>query len=229
MTPDRSIRTYRHRRGRLGAASSAALDRGRDLLVPLDGRPLDPVALFGRAAPLVVEVGCGMGEAAAAMAAADPGRNLLAVDVHLAGLGRLLRRIEENGLTNVRVAEGDAIELLDHLLPAGSLAEVRVFFPDPWPKSRHAKRRLLQRPFVDLVADRLQPGGRLHVATDWAPYVEQVRDLLRAHPLFELVHEGPRPANRPLTRFERRGLAAGRPSYDLVVARAEAGLREPGR
>ena len=214
-----TVRSYRLRRGRLSATTADALDRLGDLLLPVDGRPLDLPALFGRAAPLVVEVGSGMGEATAAMAAADPGRDLLAVDVHVQGLGRLLRRIEDDGLTNVRACEGDAVVLLRDMLAPGSLDEVRVYFPDPWPKARHVKRRLVQRPFVDLVATRLRPGGLLHVATDWPPYAEQVRDALLPHPSFEVVVDGPRPAHRPVTRFEQRGLDAGRPSYDLVVRR----------
>jgi tRNA (guanine-N7-)-methyltransferase len=177
------------------------------------------VRLFGRAAPLVVEVGSGMGEATAAMAAADPARNLLAVDVHLQGLGRLLRRIEELRLTNVRVAEGDAVVLLRDMLPPESLDELRVYFPDPWPKARHAKRRLVQQGFLDLAAHRLRPGGTLHIATDWAPYADQVRALMTTHPSYDVVHEGSRPASRPVTRFEQQGLDAGRTSYDVVSRR----------
>jgi tRNA (guanine-N7-)-methyltransferase len=200
----------------MGATTAAALERLADQLVTVDGSPLDVRALFGRSAPLVVEVGSGMGEATAQMAAADPARDVLAVDVHVQGLGRLLRRIEDLGLTNVRVAEGDAVIVLRDMLPAGSIDEVRVFFPDPWPKARHAKRRLVQQHFLDLVATRLGPGRVLHVATDWAPYAEQVRDLLHKHPAYEVVSEGSRPAHRPVTKFEQQGLAAGRTSYDIV-------------
>ena len=202
----------------MGATTGAALDRLGVLLVPITSESLDVPDLFGRTAPLVVEIGCGMGEATAAMAAADPDRNVLAVDVHVQGLGRLLRRIEEQELTNVRVAEGDAVVLLRQMLPPGSVDEVRVFFPDPWPKARHAKRRLVQRPFVELVADRLRRGGRLHVATDWPPYAKDIRDLLANHPAYEVQHEGARPPHRPITRFEQRGHDAGRPSFDLVAA-----------
>ena len=214
-----TVRSYRHRRGRLSATTADALDRLGELIVPVDGRPLDVPALFGRVAPLVVEVGSGMGEATAHMAAADPGRDVLAVDVHVQGLGRLLRRVEEGGLTNVRVAEGDAVVLLRDMLGPASVDEVRVYFPDPWPKARHVKRRLVQRAFLDLVASRLGAGGRLHVATDWAPYAEQVSALLGAHPAYEVVHEGARPEHRPVTRFEQRGLDAGRTSYDILARR----------
>ena len=214
-----TVRSYRLRRGRLSATTADALDRLGDLLVPVDGRPLDLPALFGRTASLVVEVGSGMGEATAAMAAADPARDVLAVDVHVQGLGRLLRRAEDEGLRNVRVAEGDAVVLLRDMLPPDSVDEVRVYFPDPWPKARHVKRRLVQAAFADLVASRLRLGGVLHVATDWPPYAEQLRAVLGAHPSFTVVREGERPEHRPVTRFEQRGLDAGRPSYDLVVRR----------
>ena len=213
------MRSYRHRRGRMGAATTAALERRRDEIVDIDGTPLDVDAVFGRTAPLVLEIGSGMGEATAAMAASDPDRNLLAVDVHLQGLGRLLRRAEELGLTNVRVADGDAVLLLRDMLGPDSVDEVRVFFPDPWPKSRHAKRRLVQQGFLDLVATRLRPGGVLHLATDWTPYAEQVRELVHRHTSYDVVYEGPRPPHRPLTRFEQQGLAAGRTSYDVISRR----------
>ena len=212
-------RSYRHRRGRMSPSTEEALARLGDQVVEIPGPPLDLAALFGRVAPLVVEIGSGMGEATAAMAAADPDRDLLAVDVHVQGLGRLLRRVEEAGLTNVRVAEGDAVVLLQEMVDDGAVDEVRVFFPDPWPKARHHKRRLVQAPFLDLVARRLRPGGRLHVATDWAPYAEQVSRTLRAHDAFAVEQEGTRPAHRPVTRFEQQGLDAGRSSWDVVSRR----------
>src|SRR3954464_3797384 len=126
-----TVRSYRHRRGRMGATTAAALERLGDQIVAVDDKPLDVAALFGRAAPLVVEIGSGMGEATAELAAADPGRDVLAVDVHVQGLGRLLRRVEDLGLTNVRVAEGDAVVLLRDMLLPGAVDEVRIFFPDP--------------------------------------------------------------------------------------------------
>lgn len=218
MSRDAAIRSYRHRRGRMGATTMAALERLGDRIVAVEHTPLDAVSLFGRAAPLIVEIGSGMGEATATMAAADPSRDLLAVDVHRQGLGRLLRRVEDLGLTNVRVAEGDAVILLRDMLVPAAVDELRVFFPDPWPKARHAKRRLVQQGFLDLVAMRLRPGGRLHIATDWDPYAEQVGALLRRHQSYDVVHEGPRPVHRPVTRFEQQGLAAGRASYDVIAA-----------
>lgn len=184
-------------------------------------QPLAAAQVFGRAAPLVLEIGSGMGEATVAMATADPGRDVLAVEVHTPGVGALLRRIELAGLTNVRVVEADAVEVLRDLLAPGSLDEVRVFFPDPWPKSRHAKRRLLGPAFADLVADRLRPGGRLHVATDAVSYAEQTLRVLARHPGFEVVSRSR--GDRPVTRFEQQALAAGRPPYDVVAVSTAAG------
>jgi tRNA (guanine-N7-)-methyltransferase len=180
-------------------------------------RPLDAAAVYGRTAPLVLEIGSGTGEAAVTMAAADPSRDLLAVEVHTPGVATLLQRVEQVGLRNVRVAEGDGLEVLAHALVPGSLDGVRVFFPDPWPKARHAKRRLLTLPFAALVADRLRPGGRLHVATDWASYAQQVLDVVDASPGLQLVSR--ERGDRPQTRFERRGVAAGRTITDVVAVR----------
>ena len=213
------VRSYKLRRGRLRPGHADALQRLRPLLgVEVDGRPLDVAAVFGRTAPLVLEIGSGMGEATAAMAAADPRRDVLAVEVHTPGVGNLLRLVEAAGLENVRVAEGDALVVLRDMLTPASLDEVRVLFPDPWPKARHVKRRLVQPAFAGLVAERLRVGGRLHVATDWPDYAEQVLDVLATTPGLEggVV---PRPAERPVTRFEQRALDAGRPVTDVVAVR----------
>ena len=193
------------------------LDRLRPAYGVAADQPLDAAAAFGRTAPLVLEIGSGTGEAAVAMAAADPTRDLLAVEVHTPGVATLLRRVEQEGLRNVRVAEGDGLQVLGAALGPGSLDEVRVFFPDPWPKSRHAKRRLVTRSFAALVADRLRPGGRLHVATDWPSYAEQVLEVVAASPDLAVVSR--ERGDRPLTRFERRGVAAGRPISDVVAVR----------
>ncbi len=212
------LQTFRLRRGRVSPTQADALDRlWARWGVDVDGTPLDLPALFGRTAPVVLEVGAGMGEATAAAAAADLARDLLAVDVHTPGHGTLLRRLEEAGLSHVRVADGDARVLLGDMLAPGSLDEVRIWFPDPWPKARHAKRRLVQPAFLALVASRLRPGGTLHVVTDWAPYAAQVADALSASPLRLVSRE--RPASRPTTRFEQQGLAAGRRAHDLVAVR----------
>lgn len=207
MEPGDAVRTYKARR-RVTAGQAEAIAR----LLPRFGAHVP----FAAPAPLVLEIGSGMGEATAAMAAADPARDVLAVEVHTPGVGALLRRLEDAGLTNVRVAEADGLDVL-RAQPAGSLDEVRVFFPDPWPKARHAKRRLVTPAFLDLVADRLRPAGRLHVATDWPAYAEQVHALLRDHPLLPLVSTGR--GDRAPTRFERQGTAAGRRCFDLVAAR----------
>jgi tRNA (guanine-N7-)-methyltransferase len=183
--------------------------------------PLDLPALFGRRAPVVLEIGSGMGEATAAMAAADPDRDYLAVEVHTPGVANLLAVVERLGLTNVRLARGDALALVRHMLTEGSLDAVHVFFPDPWPKARHHKRRLIQPEHVALLRSRLTPGGVLHCATDWAEYAEAMLQTLRADPELVNRYDGyaPRPAHRPVTRFERRGLAAGHRIADLVFQR----------
>ncbi len=187
---------------------------------PADG-PLDPVALFGRRAPLVLEIGSGMGEATVDMADADPNRDYIAVEVHTAGVANLLGLIEAAGLSNVRVAHGDALAFVRDRCESARLQAIHVFFPDPWPKARHHKRRLIQPSHVRLLADRLEPGGMLHCATDAVHYAEQMLEVLTAESGLRNVHDGfaPRPAHRPDTRYEQRGLAAGRTSYDLIFGR----------
>jgi tRNA (guanine-N7-)-methyltransferase len=189
-----------------------------------NGAGFDAVALFGRVAPLVLEIGCGMGDATAAMAAADPGRDYLAVDVHTPGLANLLALIERDELDNVRAARGDAVELLRDQMKPGSLDAVHVFFPDPWPKAKHHKRRIVRPDVVALIRDRLVPSGLLHCATDSAPYAEQMLEVLSANSGLRNRHDGyaPRPAARPVTRFERRALTAGRDVFDLEFTRTGA-------
>jgi tRNA (guanine-N7-)-methyltransferase len=223
-TTERPIRTFHPRRGRM---SSRHADAMTDLwpaygLTVLDGdhAPLDLAELFGREAPRVLEIGFGMGDTAAAMAEADPGRDLLAVEVHTPGIGNLLALIGEKGLTNVRVVHGDAMELV-RKIPPGALDAVHVFFPDPWPKARHHKRRLIQPANVALLRDRLRTGGTLHCATDWAHYAESMAQTLSADPGLSNAYDGfaPRPAHRPETKFERRGVTAGREVFDLIYRR----------
>jgi tRNA (guanine-N7-)-methyltransferase len=221
--PHPPIRSFKPRRGRVTQRQQRAIDElWSSYAVEVSDQPLDPPAVFGRRAPLVFEIGFGMGEATAAMAEADPSRDVLAIDVHTPGLGSLLHDVVARGLTNVRVMLGDGVDVLRDMLGPGSLDELRVFFPDPWPKVRHHKRRLLDDAFVDLAAQRLAPGGRLHVATDWAEYAEQVLEVTAAHGAFVNRHGGyaPRPASRPVTRFERQGLAKGHEVFDLVLERA---------
>ncbi len=210
------VRTFKARR-RSSPGQTALLERLRGAYGVDPARAFDPVAAFGRSAPLVLEIGSGMGEATAQLAAEDPDRDVLAVEVLTPGVAALMRRLETAGLTNVRIAETDALPLLRERIAPGSLDEVRVFFPDPWPKPRHAKRRLVSHEFAELVADRLRPGGRLHVATDWRSYDVQALAVLTASPRFAVVSRDR--GRRPVTGFEQKGLAAGRPPHDLVAER----------
>ena len=182
---------------------------------------LDPQMIFGRRVPLVLEIGSGMGDATITMAAADPDRDYLAVDVHTPGLGSLLARAEALELGNVRAARGDAVELLRHGISPGALDAIHVFFPDPWPKARHHKRRIVSPSTVALMRDRLVVGGLLHTATDWPDYAEQMLEVLGADSGLRNLHDGyaPRPAHRPVTKYERRGTEAGRIIRDCVFTR----------
>jgi tRNA (guanine-N7-)-methyltransferase len=216
----RPIRTFHPRRGRMGARHAEAMEQQWPAfgLTVLDGdrTPLDLTALFGRTAPRVLEIGFGMGDATAAMAAADPGRDYLAAEVHTPGIGNLLALVGELGLTNVRVAHGDAVELVHRLAPA-SLDEVLALFPDPWPKARHHKRRLIQPGTVRLLCAVMRPGAVLRCATDWPDYAASMAETLDASP--GLVKENAGTPARPVTKFERRGAEAGRPITDLVYRR----------
>ena len=218
---DDTVRSYKLRRGRMGPARQEALDnRSTRFAVPDGDGPLDLPSLFGAGAPVVLEIGFGMGAATLAMAQADPGTRVLAVDVHTPGVAALLMGLEQRGLDNVRVLEGDGHLLLQQRIPPGSLAGVRVYFPDPWPKPRHHKRRLVDAGFAALVADRLAPGGLLHCATDWEPYARQMRAVLAGEPglvLDEDLRE--RPQWRPLTPFESRGLQRGHVVTDVFARR----------
>jgi tRNA (guanine-N7-)-methyltransferase len=219
-TPQRQIRTFKPRRGRITTAQAAALDRlwpRWGFEIPAEGEPLDLPALFGRVAPLQLEIGCGMGDAVVAMAAARPEHDFLAVDVHTPGLGNVLRMSERAGLTNVRAASGDALDLLRSQLASDGLEAVHVYFPDPWPKSRHHKRRIVRPDVIALIADRLRGGGSLHCATDWAEYAEEMLAVLAAEPWLRNRYQGfaPRPTHRPVTKFEARAVRDGREVFDL--------------
>jgi tRNA (guanine-N7-)-methyltransferase len=223
-TTERPIRTFHPRRGRMSTRHADAMTGFWPAygLTVADGdrTPLDLDELFGRAAPRVLEIGFGMGDATAAMAAADPDRDYLAVEVHTPGIGNLLALIGERGLTNVRVAHGDAMELVRRIAP-GSLDAVHVFFPDPWPKARHHKRRLIRPANVAVLRERLRSGGTLHCATDWAHYAESMAQTLAADPGLVNACDGfaPRPAHRPETKFEKRGTGSGREIFDLLYRR----------
>ena len=218
----RPIRSYVLRQGRF----SPAQQRAHAGLMPRYGiayspQHIDFEALFGRKAPVVVEVGSGMGETTVGIAAAHPQHDYLAIEVHAPGVGSLLKQLEERGLTNVRVVQHDAVEVLRDMVPEGSLQGIHVFFPDPWPKKRHHKRRLIQPAFAELAASRLALHGMLHVATDWEEYAYHVLEVLRATPrLRNTVEEfAPRPATRPQTKFERRGIGLGHGVWDIVFER----------
>jgi len=184
-------------------------------------RPLDFACVFGRAAPTILEIGCGMGETTAAIAQAHPHSNYLGVEVHSPGVGSLLKLIEEKQLTNLRIIQHDAVELVEQMVAPESLAGVHVFFPDPWPKKRHHKRRLIQGAFVRLLASRLTVGGYIHLATDWQDYAEQMLSVLAGEPLLEntAASFAPRPEYRPATKFELRGVRLGHNVWDLVFRR----------
>jgi tRNA (guanine-N7-)-methyltransferase len=227
----RAIPSFVHQRSRFTAGQQRAWDRwwpvlGHDVADLVSGaEPFDPPSWFGRTAPLVLEIGSGMGETTAALAAAAPDVDHLAVEVFEPGLAQLLMRVTDGGLRNVLPLRGDAVALLAERVAPDSLAGIRVYFPDPWPKRRHHKRRLIQPEFVALAADRLQPGGSLHLATDWPDYAEQMREVCSAEPMLSNVAaqggDGwlPRPEWRPVTKFELRARIEGRPVRDLLYRR----------
>ena len=219
----RTIRSFVLRAGRTTTGQAKAFETlGPRFLQPYTGAPLDLAQAFGRDAPTILEIGFGMGEATAHIAGLMPEKNFLCCEVHEPGVGALLKRIGEQGLTNIRIVQHDAVEVVDHMLTPGALAGIHIFFPDPWHKLRHHKRRLIQPPLVAKLATRLAPGGYLHCATDWEPYAQQMLQVLSAEPQLLNSAEGyaPRPAYRPLTKFENRGLRLGHGVWDLVFRRS---------
>ncbi|WP_216212043.1 tRNA (guanosine(46)-N7)-methyltransferase TrmB [Amycolatopsis aidingensis] len=226
----RSVVSYVRRGGRMTAGQERAWDRnwptmGRSV-AELEPGPVDFASWFGRSAPLLLEIGSGMGETTAELAAAAPEVNYLAVEVYEAGLGQLMLRAEKLGVRNLRLFLGDAVVLLKEHLQPESLAGVRIFFPDPWPKKKHHKRRLVQPEFVALLASRLAEGGTLHLATDWDNYAEQMLEVCTAEPRLRnrFADWAPRPEWRPVTKFEHRAREEGRVSRDLIFERvAQAG------
>ncbi len=222
----RSVRTFVLRQGRMTPSQKEALEK----LYPRWGIswqpevPFDAPSVFGRHAPLVVEIGSGMGDATAAIAEANPDIDFVAIEVHGPGVGNLLKLIEARRLTNLRVLRHDAVEALERLFAPESLSAIHLFFPDPWPKKQHHKRRIVQPGLVALMASRLKPGGYLHCATDWEDYAQWIREVLDAEPLLvsdypETGFAEPRPAWRPRTKFEQKGLAQGHRVWDLVYRR----------
>jgi tRNA (guanine-N7-)-methyltransferase len=200
----------------------------RDLLprygIPYAAAPLDFDTVFGRAAPRILEIGFGMGETTAAIAQAQPQNDYIGIEVHTPGVGSLLKRLDELQLANVRVIQHDAVAVLERMIPPASLDGCHIFFPDPWPKTRHHKRRLIQPPFAALLASRLKPDAYLHVATDWEEYAQHMLAVLAAEPELTNTAAGfaPRPDTRPETKFETRGLRLGHAVRDLLFRRSPA-------
>jgi tRNA (guanine-N7-)-methyltransferase len=237
----RPIKSFIRRAGRTTTGQAKAFEvLGPQYLVPYQTTLLDlrapfakPVATPGEAQtqaakPVVLEIGFGMGEATAHIAAVLPDTNFLCCEVHEPGVGALLKRIGENELTNIRICAHDAVEVIDQMIPLASLDGVHIFFPDPWHKTKHNKRRLIQAPMVAKLAARLKPGGYLHCATDWQPYAEQILEVLTAEPKLrnralqshpQLAGYAPKPMYRPLTKFENRGIRLGHGVWDVVFER----------
>ena len=219
LPEQRGIRSFVLRQGRVSNAQRRSLD----ILLPVYGVLYTPAALdlnavFGRTAPKILEIGFGMGETTATIAAAHPENDYLAIEVHSPGVGSLLKLVDENHLTNIRIIQHDAAQVMEHMTPAQSLAGVHLFFPDPWPKKRHHKRRLVQPPLIALLASRLASGAYLHLATDWQEYAQQMLEVLSSEASLSNTAAGfaPRPEHRPQTKFEARGLRLGNQVWDLV-------------
>ncbi|WP_416221311.1 tRNA (guanosine(46)-N7)-methyltransferase TrmB [Rhodoferax sp.] len=235
----RTIKSFVKRAGRMGGGQERAMaELGPQFLVPYQASALNFGATFEGAAgagapidaqrPVVLEIGFGMGEATAQIALTLPGTNFLCCEVHEPGVGALLKRIGENNIPNIRICNHDAVEVIDHMLPLACLDGVHIFFPDPWHKTKHNKRRLIQSPLVAKLAARLKPGGYLHAATDWEPYAQQILEVLSAEPKLknralpthpELAGYSPKPHYRPLTKFENRGIKLGHGVWDVVFER----------
>ena len=223
----RAIRSFVRRTGRTTLSQAKAFaDVGPQFLLPYNAGLMDYLSAFQRSAPTILEIGFGMGEATAHIAAVLPDTNFLCCEVHTPGVGALLKRITEGELQNIRILQHDAVEVIDHMLAPCTLDGVHIFFPDPWHKKKHNKRRLIQPPLIARLAARLKPGGYLHCATDWQPYAEQILEVLSAEPLLmnaaEKTTDGyaPKPDYRPLTKFENRGIKLGHGVWDVVFRRA---------
>jgi len=219
--PLRRIRSFVRRQGRLTKGQQVALEKFWPAMgVDYQSTPLVFADLFCREAPVTLEIGFGMGASLVQMAADYPERNYLGVEVHQTGIGACLLSANERAIDNLRVMCHDAVEVLEKMIPDDSLAQVQLFFPDPWHKARHNKRRLVQAPFVELVRKKLQPGGVFHMATDWQPYAEHMLDIMNQaaqyRNLSDTLDYVPRPESRPLTKFEQRGQRLGHGVWDLM-------------
>ena len=236
----KEIKSFVRRAGRITTGQTKAFeDLGPQFLFPYQSTAIDFVAAYAdatrarglndaQACPVILEIGFGMGEATAHIAGVMQEKNFLCCEVHEPGVGALLKRIGEQGLSNIRIVAHDAVEVIDHMLPLQSLDGVHIFFPDPWHKKKHNKRRLIQTPLIAKLAARLKVGGYLHCATDWQPYAEQILDVLSTEPLLkntasqshpELAGYAPKPHYRPLTKFENRGIKLGHGVWDVVFER----------
>lgn len=238
----RAVRSFVLRQGRVSNAQARAIEELRPRHgIPFAAAPLDFAAVFGRSAPVVLEIGFGMGETTAAIAQARPDTDFIGVEVHTPGVGNLLQLIERERIGNLRVIQHDAVEVLDTMIPPASLAGVHIFFPDPWPKKRHHKRRLVQPAMVECISNRLAPGGYLHLATDVEDYAVQMLEVLSASPglanaAASIAGEqdrdagfAPRPAQRPQTKFEARGLRLGHGVWDVLFRRVALAGASPGQ
>ena len=213
------IRSFVLRQGRVSNAQRRAVDTLSSVYgIPYAPGALDFGQIFGRSAPTILEIGFGMGETTALIAKAHPENDYLGIEVHTPGVGSLLKLIAENELANLRLVQHDAVEVLEHMIAPAALAGAHIFFPDPWPKKRHHKRRLIQPAFVALLASRLAPGAYLHAATDWEEYAEQILAVFASEPALVNTAPGfaPRPDYRPLTKFESRGLKLGHGVWDII-------------
>lgn len=218
----RPIRSFVLRQGRISEAQQRAYEQlqARYIIGYLP-QTLDLGAAFGRDAPRILEIGFGMGGATAQIAAEHPENDYLGIEVHTPGVGALMRLLDTDSIGNVRIIQHDAVEVLSHMIAQASLDGIHIYFPDPWPKKRHHKRRLVQPPLVSLLASRLKPGAYLHLATDWQEYAEWMLEVLRGEPLLKNMAENyaPKPDYRPETKFERRGINLGHGVWDLVFRR----------
>src|SRR6218665_2363201 len=223
--PRRTIRSFVVRAGRMGTGQIKALtELGPRFVLPFKPERLDPAQVFGREAPVVLEIGFGMGGATAQIARTLPDHDFIGCEVHGPGVGALLKLIDEQRIPNIRIFHHDAVEVLEQMIAPDSLDGVHIYFPDPWHKKKHNKRRLIQPEFVARLVRHIKPDGYLHLATDWEPYAQQMLEGLSAEPLLENSAEGfaEKPAYRPLTKFENRGLKLGHGVWDLVFRRRPA-------